>query len=165
MGIVADATSRQLYDVAQARAKKLEPRVSKLMVNVPQQSQIEGLEVARGDPPSPQPIAPIAQGRAVVVGAGALALLGGGLGFELWAESRYDAAKAEMMSQPRRDSLYSAANTRRYVGEALAVGGLAAGGAAVWLYLRDGKRERPALGDVGVHVVPTVTGLALAGEL
>ena len=95
------------------------------------------------------------------MGAGALALLGG-LGLELWAESRYDAAKAEMMSEPRQDSLYSAANTRRYVSEALAVGGLAAGGAAVWLYLRDGKRERHAPAEASVHVVPTVTGLALA---
>jgi len=243
-----DATSRQLHDVAQARAKKLEPRVSKLTVSVPQQSQIDGLEVARGgdrinagmwnralpvdggtytitahapgsnawstqvtvgaegdtktveipdlrnlprdlakpptlpspsppppasvaapasEPRSTRPIGPSHPSRKVVpfaVGAGVLALLGGGLGFELWAESRYNAAKAEMMSQPRRDSLESAANTRRYVGEALAVGGLAAGGAAVWLYLRDGKRERPAPAEASVQVVPTVTGLALAGS-
>jgi hypothetical protein len=244
----ADATSRQLHEVAQARAKKLEPRVSKLTVNVPPQSQIDGLEVARGvdritagmwnralpvdggtytitahapgstawstkvtvgaegdtktveipdlrnlprdlgkpatlpppslsppisvvapasEPASPRPIAPSHPSRKVVplvVGVGALVVLGGGLGFELSAESRYDAAKAEMMSQPRRDSLYSAANTRRYVAEALAVGGLAAGGAAVWLYLRDGKRERHGPADASVHVVPTVTGLALAGR-
>jgi hypothetical protein len=243
-----DATKRQLHEVAQARAKKLEPRVSKLTVNVSQESQIDGLEVARGrdrinagmwnralpvdgdtytitahapgssawstqvtvgaegdtrtveipdlrnlprdlgkaptlpsssqpptaavvapasEPPSPRPIGPSRPSRKVVpfaVGAGALALLGGGLGFELWAESRYGAAKVEMMSQPRRDSLESAFNTKRYVAEALAVGGLAAGGAAVWLYLRDGKRERPAPGDASVHVVPTVTGLALAGR-
>jgi len=44
-----DATSRQLHDVAQARAKKLEPQVSKLTINVPQQSQIDGLEIARSE--------------------------------------------------------------------------------------------------------------------
>src|SRR5262249_8804286 len=71
----------------------------------------------------------------LVVGASALALLGGALGFELWAEAQYDAAKSEMTSKPHRDALYSSANTHRYIAEALAASGLAAGGAAVWLYL------------------------------
>jgi hypothetical protein len=100
----------------------------------------------------------------LVVGAGALALLGGGLGFELWAESRYDAAKSEMTSQLRRNSLYNEANTKRYVAEGLAVSGLAAGGAAVWLYLRDGNRERDATTNPSVRVMPTATGLALSGQ-
>jgi tetratricopeptide (TPR) repeat protein len=100
----------------------------------------------------------------LVVGAGALALLAGGLGFELSAESKYDAAKSEMMSQLRRESLYSSANTKRYVAEALAVSGLAVGGAAVWLYLRGDNRERDATTDTTVHVVPTATGLALSGQ-
>ncbi len=99
-----------------------------------------------------------------VVGTGALALLGGGLGVELWADSTYHASTSEMMSQARRDSLYDAANTRRYLAEALAVGGLAAGGAAVWLYLRDDKRERRPTTDASLRVVPTATGLALAGR-
>lgn len=99
-----------------------------------------------------------------VVGAGALGLLGGGLGGELWAESRYDAAKSEMTSQSRRDALYSAANTDRHIAEAMAVGGLAAGGVAVWLYLRDRGRERGSATGPGVGVVPTTTGLALAGR-
>jgi hypothetical protein len=117
--------------------------------------------------PSLRPIAlshPSCKVVPLVIGTGALVLLGGGLGLEQWAESRYNAAKAEMMSQPRRDSRYSAANTRRYVAEGLAVSGLAAGGAAVWLYLRDGKRERHAPGDARVQVVPTATGLALTGR-
>lgn len=100
----------------------------------------------------------------LIMGAGALALLGTGLGFELRAESRYDEAKAEMMSQLRRNSLYNSANTKRYVAEALAVGGLAAGGAAVWLYLRGGNRERDSATGTSVHVVPTTTGLALSGQ-
>jgi len=224
-----DAASRQLHAVAETRAKKLEPRVSRLTINVPQQSQIDGLAITRGtdrisavmwnralpvdggtytvtahapgssswstqitvavesdtktieipdlrnlprdltksagrSDHSPAPSRTSGKVVSLVVGAGALALLGTGLGFELWAESRYDAAKSELTSQARRDSLYNAANTRRYVAEALAVGGLAAGGAAVWLYLRDGKRERRTPTDVGVHVVPTVTGLALWGR-
>lgn len=93
-----------------------------------------------------------------------MALIGGGLGLELWAESRYNAAKAEMTSQLRRDTLYNSANTRRYVAEGIAASGLAAGGAAVWLYLHDGGRQRDATTNAGVHVVPTATGLALLGQ-
>jgi hypothetical protein len=110
---------------------------------------------------SPQTSSKIAP---LVVGAGAFALLGGGLGFEIWAESRYAAAKSEMTSQLRRDSLYDAANTKRYVAEAIAVSGLATGGLAVWLYLRDDKREHGATINASVHVVPTATGLALSGQ-
>jgi hypothetical protein len=100
----------------------------------------------------------------LLVGAGALTLFGGGLGVELWAESRYNDAKAEMMSQPRRDSLYNSANTRRYVAEGLAAGGIAAGGAALWLYLRDGNRERDTTTSASVRVLPTATGLAVMGQ-
>jgi len=100
----------------------------------------------------------------LAVGTGALALLGAGLGFELWAESAYDAAKSEMTSQLRRDSLFNSANTKRYVAETIAVSGLAAGGAAVWLYVRDGNRERRVTTNPSVHVVPTTTGLAVSGR-
>ena len=44
----SNATNQQLHDVAQARAQKLEPRVSKLTINVPLQSQFDGLEIALG---------------------------------------------------------------------------------------------------------------------
>jgi hypothetical protein len=243
-----DTTGQKLHEVAQGRARKLEPRVSRLTINVPAASQVDGLEITRGedrvnaglwnralpvdggtytisarapganrwstqvtvaaehdsktveipdlhnlpgdvarrDAPAPrtakqeaaaardadtddevQTVVVRRRSRAVVplvVGGGALALLGGGLGFELWAESRYDAAKSEMASQSHRDSLYDAANTRRYVGEVLAVTGLAAGGVAVWLYLRDRTLERGATAGASVAVVPTATGLALHGQ-
>ncbi|HEX3480071.1 MAG TPA: hypothetical protein VHT91_33865 [Kofleriaceae bacterium] len=114
----------------------------------------------------PHPLAPPQTSRTVVpliVGAGALTLLGGGLGFELWAESRYGAAHAEMASQQRRDSLYNSANTNRHAAEALATGGLAAATAAVWLYLRAGSRERsPA--STSIHIVPIEAGIALLGQ-
>jgi len=100
----------------------------------------------------------------LIIGTGALALLGGGLGLELWAESKYDAAKSEMMSQLHRESLYNSANRKRYAAEAFAVSGIVAGGAAVWLYLRGGNRERNAVTDASMHVVPTATGLALSGQ-
>ncbi|HEX3475580.1 MAG TPA: hypothetical protein VHT91_11190 [Kofleriaceae bacterium] len=43
-----DAASQQLHDVAQAHALKLEPRISRLTISVPQHSQVGGLEIARG---------------------------------------------------------------------------------------------------------------------
>jgi len=234
-----DAASQQLHHVAQARAQKLEPRVSRLTINVPLQSQLDGLEIARGEdrvgavmwnralpvdggtytitvrapgsnqwstqvtvaaendsktvqipdlhnlprdldklapPPLPSDTgAPtIDHSRApphtsskvvpLVVGASAVALLSSGLGFELWAESRYAAAKSEQTSQLRRDSLYNSATTKRQVAEALAVSALAAGGVAVWLYLRDGNRERSGATNPSVHVVPTASGLAVSGQ-
>lgn len=46
----ATATAgRQLHDVAQSRAKKLETRVSKLAINVPEKSSFDGLEVTRNE--------------------------------------------------------------------------------------------------------------------
>jgi tetratricopeptide (TPR) repeat protein len=44
----SDAATQQLHNVAQAHAEKLESRVSKLTINVPQRSQVDGLEIARG---------------------------------------------------------------------------------------------------------------------
>jgi anti-sigma factor RsiW len=93
-----------------------------------------------------------------------VALLGGGLGFELWAESTYDAARAEMTRQSRRSSLEDSANTRRYVAEALAATGLVAGGAAVWLYLRARNGEHGPETGARVLVVPTRSGLAVSGR-
>jgi serine/threonine-protein kinase len=239
----SDAAMQTLHEVAQSRAEKLEPRVSRLTINVPIQNQLDGLEITRAServspglwnrslpidggtytisarapganqwstqvtvaaehdtktvdipdlrnlpkdldspppPPKPAPAVlpppaapeidrraplPYPSGHAtpLVVAAGALALLGGGLGCELWAESKYSAAKSEMMSQERRDALYSSANTRRYTAELLATGGLAAGGAAVWLYLRDRNQERSATSRVGAQLIPTAGGFALAG--
>jgi serine/threonine-protein kinase len=114
----------------------------------------------------PRPTPPHTSSKAgpLVIGASGLALLGSGLGFELWAESRYAAAKSEMVSQPQRDSLYNAANTGRYLAEALAVSGLAACGAAVWLYLRDDSRKERAPTGANVRIVPTAAGLAVSGR-
>jgi hypothetical protein len=41
----------------------------------------------------------------VAVGAGAVVLLGGALGFSLWGDSTYDEAKAEMTDQARREAM------------------------------------------------------------
>ena len=43
----SDSAGQQLHDVARSRARKLEPRVSKLAINVPDESKIDGLEIVR----------------------------------------------------------------------------------------------------------------------
>ena len=88
----------------------------------------------------------------LALGVGAVALLGGGLGFELWGESTYNQAKAEITSQSSRDSLYSSANTKRYVAETAAGAGLVCGAVAVWLYLRG--RDDDAATTARVDVAP-----------
>lgn len=132
----------------------------------PKEPTVADRNLQPSNPPANASVSPRTSSKVVplVIGASALALLGSGLGFELRAESSYDAAKSEMTNQPRRDSLYNSANTKRYLAEALAVSGLAAGGAAVWLYLRGDNHERDATRGASVHVVPTATGLALSGR-
>jgi hypothetical protein len=43
-----DAASTQLHDVAKAKASKLESRTSKLTIDVPPASRVDGLEITRG---------------------------------------------------------------------------------------------------------------------
>lgn len=230
-----DATKpadRQLHDVAKKRAAALEPKISKLEIDVPDASKLDHLEIKRGDDPvdagawnralpvdggtytitanaqgfekwstqitiaaekdnkkveipklvalPPQPVAtPVptptptpadngvhataqtAPSRTLpfAVTAGAVVLLGGALAFDLWGDSTYDDAKAEMTSQSRRDSLYDSANTKRYAAIGLGVSGVAAAGVAVWLFLRPSH----AHDEQAVRVVPTHNGLAVTG--
>jgi hypothetical protein len=99
----------------------------------------------------------------LVVGAGALALLGGALGFELWGESAYNSAKAEMMDQAHRDSLFGSANDKRYAAEGLAVAGVAAAGLAVWLFVRNRGDEPSTASASKSQLVVTPMGLAIVG--
>jgi hypothetical protein len=228
----ADAANQQLHDVARDHAAKLEPRVSKLTINVPKAVQIDGLEILRDkdrvdsimwnralpvdggqytitaraagakpwsaqvtvageadaktvdipdlrtvghdveEPPHSDPVVapketPHDEGPAkplpivpIALGAGAVALAGGAVGFELWGSSTYDKAKAETTSQSRRDSLESSANTKRYVAEGMAVAAVGCAGLAVWQYLRG--RGEPT--TTAIRVVPTAGGFAIAGS-
>ena len=231
----SDANTRQLHDLAADRAHKLEPRVSKLAINVPQQSMVDGLEVSRNgeridptmwnramsidggtytidakapgsstwstpnrrrwrvrhqdgrrarsslaasrrlptaeQPQQPQLVAmPPPPATAVepqrsytlpiAVGAGSLVVLGGALGLELWGEAKYNDAKQAV--DPERNTLYDAANARRYAAEGVAVVGLLGAGAAVWLFVRDRGERHPARG-VSIELVPTGAGLLVRG--
>lgn len=79
----------------------------------------------------------------LALGGAALGLVGGAVGFELWANSTYDQSKHEP-DNAKQDSLWHSANTKRYVAEGLGVAGIACAGVAVWLYLRNGEPEAMA---------------------
>jgi hypothetical protein len=93
---------------------------------------------------------------------GGLALIGAAVGLELSARSTYDDAKAEVTDQAKRDSLESSANTKRYLSEGLAVGGIAAAGVAVWLFVRSKNEDKTEVASR--HVVVSPTGIALVGS-
>jgi len=239
-GSTNEAT-KKLHDVAQDRATKLEPRVSKLTITVA--AKVDGLEIVRDqeriDPvmwnralpvdggtytitakapgaqpfttkvtvaaekdaktvevpdlraPKPVPATPattqppptttgarpvepvddderprperkrIAVVPIVIASVSATVLLGTAFGFSLWGDATYDDAKAEIADQARRDELYSSANTKRYVAEGLAVAGIAAAGATVWLIVR-GRGHAASTTAQRVRISPA--GIAVVGR-
>jgi hypothetical protein len=103
---------------------------------------------------------------ALAVAGGVLA--GGAIGFELWGRSKYDAAEAEP-DDAKQESLWHAANKRRYTAIGLGAAAAVSVGAAVYLFVRapggpraaTTPRERAAATG-GVHVQP-VAGADVAG--
>ena len=89
----------------------------------------------------------------IAFGAGAVALLGGGLAFELSGRSTYDDAKREP-DDAKQKSLWDSANRKRYIAEGMAVAGVACAGVAVWLFVRSGGGSEPAPVARGVSVEP-----------
>jgi hypothetical protein len=99
---------------------------------------VEAARVTKALPPAP-PVERRSYAVPIALGAGALAAVGGAIGFELWGDSLYARSK----SQPdptQQDSLWRSANTRRYLAEGLGVAGVGLASAAVWLYLRGEHR-------------------------
>ncbi|HWO17144.1 MAG TPA: tetratricopeptide repeat protein [Kofleriaceae bacterium] len=232
----SDDVAQQLNKVARERAAKLEPRVPKLTISVPDQSKIDGLEIVRDkesipavmwnralpvdggtytitarapganewstrvtlaseadtktvdipdlrnlqqDLGQPQTVSAGIAGAAkppdagrrgsfapIVVGAGAVVLLGGALGLSLWGDSTYDKAKAEMTDQARRDSLFDSANRKRYAAEGVAIAGVGCAGVAVWLYLRQrgARAETASARTGGLMFTPTASGIGVVGR-
>jgi len=133
--------------------------------------------VAPATPPAVAPalVAPAdtpAAGRSRIVplalGAGALVLAGGALGFELWSESTYDQSKREPDDAKQHD-LWSSANTERHVAQVLVGAGVACAGVAAWLWIRDGhesttpiaRRHDPSIQPI---VGPGVAGIQAGGR-
>ncbi|HUS28086.1 MAG TPA: hypothetical protein VMZ53_06240 [Kofleriaceae bacterium] len=117
----------------------------------------ESDEDGEGEPEQLPPAPPRSLVLPIAFGAGAVAMLGGAVAFELSAEATFEQSQAEP-NPTTSDILFAKANHRRYAAEALAVTGLAAGGVAVWLYLRT-PRDAASSGVASrsVHVVPTVS--------
>lgn len=102
----------------------------------------------------------------IAVASGAVALLGGALGLELWAQSTYNQAKTEI-DPATQDSLWQSANTKRYIADGLAIGGIACAGVAVWLFVRSrGSSPSASTSEVTIapFATPSAAGLAVAGS-
>jgi hypothetical protein len=107
-----------------------------------------------GEPAAPQPRS---KRIPLIVGAGAVALAGTALGFELWARSSNSQIADEKTSNDRRISLWHSANNKRFVAEAAGVASLACAGVAVWLYLRAGPEAAPPAAQASrVQLAPTL---------
>jgi hypothetical protein len=233
------SATEQLHKVAHDRAARLEPRVPKLTISVPDRSRLNGLQILRDQEsipavmwnrtlpvdggtytitarapganewstrvtlaseadsqtvdipdlrnlkqdldvrqatpsstpgPSEPPKMTAATrrrglGLPIAVGAGAVALLGGALGLYLWGDSTYADAKAEMMDQARRNSLYDSANRKALAAQGLAVAGVSCAGVAVWFYLRQrGTPTEPGSAHTArLMLAPTASGIGVAG--
>jgi hypothetical protein len=120
------------------------------------------------EPPDETPLQPRSTLVPLVLGGAGLAALGGAIGFELWGRSTYEQAKTETTSQARRDSLYSSANTKRYVAEGLAIAGIGCAAVAVWLYLRGRGGESTATTSARIDLAPMAgtdrAGVAVVGR-
>jgi hypothetical protein len=102
----------------------------------------------------------------LALGAGAVALAGGALGFELWARSTNSQSLDEKTSNDRRISLWHSANNRRYVAEGLGAASLVAAGVAVWLTARPAAGaadERTARLELAPIVARDTAGLVVVG--
>jgi hypothetical protein len=97
-----------------------------------------------------------------IVGAGALVLLGGAVGFEVAGRSSYDDARAELDDQARRDSLEDSANRKRLFAQGLAVTGVAAAGVAIWLYIRSHGETSTQIAR-SPRLAVSLSGIALVG--
>ena len=89
----------------------------------------------------------------IAFGAGAVALFGGAVAFELSGRSSYDDAKLEP-DNAKQKSLWDSANRKRYIAEGMAVAGVACAGVAVWLFVRSRGDSESATVARGVSLEP-----------
>jgi len=122
-------------------------------------------DIVVAQPKQPAPGEPVAHGHSnlpvLVAAAGALVLGGGAVGFSLWGDSTYQAAKDELGDQDRRDRLYNSANTKLYIAQGLAIGGVACVGVGLWLYLSNRHAEKRTTAS---RVIVSPAGIAWLGH-
>lgn len=97
-----------------------------------------------------------------LVGAGGVLLLGGALGLSFWGDASYEDAKAETMSQQRRDERYNSANKKRYAAQGVGVAGVALVGVAVWLFV-SGRSDDESPPRTSRVLTVTSEGVAFGG--
>jgi serine/threonine-protein kinase len=129
--------------------------------------RVPPLPAVKAAPPvARRPVAPPRdRSRALPIAAtaGAIALSGGAIGFELWGDSIYARAKSSPDKQTG-NPLWQQANTRRYIAEAMLGGSIACASAAIWLWLRGDDEGPPApAARIGSFTVAPVGGVGLAG--
>lgn len=126
-------------------------------VEVPALGETNAAQSGVATPPQPQPepheepATPHASRMLpIALTAGSAVLLAGALGFELWGDSTIDDANAAAKTDYNHAlDLWHSANTKRYVAEGMLGAGLAAGGVAVYFWLRhDDHAERSALAPI-----------------
>jgi hypothetical protein len=123
-------------------------RDAKTVTIEPLAAQVAATPVA-GSAPSPRSrLVPLALGGSAVV------VLGGALGFELWARREYADAKLEA-DDVQQESLWKGAKVKRYVAQGMLVAGVATASLATWLYMRAGREQ-------GVTITPAVDGQSAA---
>lgn len=91
-----------------------------------------------------------------------VALAGAAIGFDLWARDTYD--KTLTAGDPGvQNAFWKSANRKRYVADGFAVGAIACGVTAVWLFVRGGGNGSTASARLQPIASPDSAGVALVG--
>jgi hypothetical protein len=141
---------------AAERTQRAEPSSVASVASVP------GADPAAGSP-SDRPARRRSLMWPITLGTGALACGGAALAFHLSGNRTYERAK-DAVDPAERDSLYNAANTRRYLAQGFGVAALGLAGTAVFVYLRGRGSDAESTAAVAPVVSPGLAGLAVVGR-
>jgi len=98
----------------------------------------------------------------LVLGGGALVLLGGAITFEVLGKNLMDDARATPVRDAQLDTWHRA-NTRRYVAEGFGAAALGLGVVALWQYFRDASDGETPRSVVAPHVTDHQVGISYLG--
>jgi hypothetical protein len=92
----------------------------------------------------------------IVMGSAALVFGGTAFAFSRWGDSIYDDAEHEP-DDAKQAALWKSANKRRYAAEGLAVGTVGCVGAAIYLYVRGGRKPAQSMARHLIRIEPTAS--------